>query len=111
EPAPARGDIEWCVSTRIRGLNDQQRSPTSSKTRVRPHVRVTHGLTLTEARLEPASFRESTVRIAELAGFAGHAARGVEQFQFGGMKLMLHNEGAVLDAPQALAGAQRREQG
>src|SRR3546814_5323352 len=41
---------------------------------------------------------------------SGHAARGVEQLQFGGMELMLHNEGTVLDPPQALAGAQRRSE-
>src|SRR3546814_9023836 len=39
-----------------------------------------------------------------------HAARGVEQLQLGGMKLMLHNERAVLDPPKALSGSQRRQQ-
>lgn len=41
---------------------------------------------------------------------AGHAGSRVERGQLGGVELVLHHKRAILDAPQALPGAESGQQ-
>lgn len=41
---------------------------------------------------------------------AGHAGGGVERGQLGGVELVLHHEGPVLDPPEPLPGAEPGQQ-